>query len=178
MSNPHLTDYNESERTEYMMVVASMAGADGNVTTEEIYAIRALSLHFVLGPESRGRVMAACTASSQEMEQVIRGFADSALKYSLLLDLANMAWADGELKEAEEAEILRLGGLMQVESGQIKALLGFAETLSKNPDSKQVEAALKAVESAGIPHSALAVSATLYGQQSKYPAVSALFSLS
>jgi uncharacterized tellurite resistance protein B-like protein len=178
VSNPHLTDYNESERTEYMMVVASMAGADGDVTTEEIYAIRALSLHFVLGPEARGQVMASCTATPEEMEQVIKRFAESRLKFSLLLDLANMAWADGALKEPEEAEIHRLGGLMQVEPKQIKAVLSFAETLSKNPTQEQVEQALKSVEAAGVDRNALALSATLYAQQSKYAAVSALFSLS
>lgn len=178
MSNPHLTDYNESERTDYMMVVASMAGADGDVTTEEIYAIRALSLHFVLGPEARGQVMASCTASPDEMEQVIKRFSDSRLKYSLLLDLSNMAWADGELKEPEEAEIHRLGGLMGVDNKQIKAVLTFAEVLSKGPTPEQVESSLQSVEDAGVSRSALAVSATLYAQQSKYPAISALFSLS
>ncbi|MEW6283685.1 MAG: TerB family tellurite resistance protein, partial [Candidatus Eremiobacterota bacterium] len=123
MSNPHLADYNESERTDYMMVVASMAGADGDVSSEEIYAIRALSLHFVLGPEARGKVMAACTAGAEEMEDVIKRFADSKLKYSLLLDLANLAWADGELREPEEAEIRRLSGLLRVDAAQTRALL-------------------------------------------------------
>ncbi len=178
MSNPHLTDYNENERTDYMMVVASMAGADGDVTSEEVLAIRALSLHFVLGPEARGQVMASCTAGPEEMEAVIGRFAESRLKFSLLLDLANMAWADGALKEAEEAEIHRLGGLMHVDNKQIKAILSFAETLSKNPTQEQVEKALQGVEATGVARSALAVSATLYAQQSKYAAVSALFSLS
>ncbi|MEW6281998.1 MAG: hypothetical protein AB1758_25565, partial [Candidatus Eremiobacterota bacterium] len=61
---------------------------------------------------------------------------------------------------------------------QTRALLDFAETLCRGGAPEKVEQALAVVEKSGIPRGTLAVSATLYAQQSKYPAVSALFSLS
>ena len=92
--NLHLTDFNEAERTDYMMVVASMAGQDGAVTSEEIYAVRQLSLQFVLGPEARGKVMAATATPPENMDEIIDRLAQTDLRYSLLLDLAAMAYRD------------------------------------------------------------------------------------
>ena len=34
------TLFNESERTDYLVMLAHMVGADGEVTSEEIYALR------------------------------------------------------------------------------------------------------------------------------------------
>lgn len=44
------TLFNESERTDYLVMLAHMVGADGEITSEEIYALRKLSEEFVLGP--------------------------------------------------------------------------------------------------------------------------------
>ena len=89
--NLQLTDFDESERTDYMMVVASMAGQDGAVTSEEIYAVRQLSIQFVLGPEARGRVMGATATPPENMDEILERLSKTDLRYSLLLDLAAMA---------------------------------------------------------------------------------------
>ena len=160
MADQHLSDYNESERADYMAVVASMAGADGNVSSEEILALRQLCRHFVLGPDARGRVMAATTPGTEDMEAVLQRLAGTALKHALTLDLYMMAWRDGQLVQAEEAEIQRLAQRLEVNPQQVAGLAHFASSLRQGVNPEQ---ALVLLESSGVPRSALALSATLYG---------------
>lgn len=160
MADQHLIEYNESDRADYMVVVASMAGIDGDVTSEEIMALRELNKHFLLGPDARGRVMAATTPGGEDLEASLKRLAATDLKHALTLDLAAMAWRDGRIVEAEEAEIRRLAGQVGVEPPQVAALLHFASSLQKG---EHPEKCLAELEAAGVPGSALAVSATLYG---------------
>lgn len=156
--NLQLLDYNESERADYMMVVASMAGQDGAVTSEEVFAVRQLSLQYLLGPEARGRVMAAAAIPPENMEQVLERLSGTDLRFSLLLDLAGMAYRDGVFTEAEQAEYSRLSQQLHVPDNQAKAVLDFAEAVLKG---KQVKVAdhTAALEKAGIPAGAVSLSA-------------------
>lgn len=160
MADQHLIDFNESDRADYMAVVASMAGADGHVSSEEILALRELCKHFVLGPDARGRVMAATIPGAEDMDATLHRLAATDLRYSLMLDLCAMGWRDGKLVEVEEAEIRRLAGALGIEAGQVGAMIRFAEALHKGGAT---EAALHEIEAAGVSRSALALSATLYG---------------
>lgn len=160
MADQHLIDFNESDRADYMAVVASMAGADGHVSSEEILALRELSRHFLLGPDARGRVMAATTPGSEDLDAALGRLAGTALKHALVLDLSAMAWKDGALAESEEGEIRRLADRLGVEAPQVKAILHFAEAVQKG---EHPERCLEELEAAGVPRSALAISATLYG---------------
>lgn len=160
MADQHLMDFNESDRADYMAVVASMAGSDGHVSSEEILALRELCKHFVLGPDARGRVMAATTPGTEAMETVLPRLAASGLRHSLVLDLCAMAWRDGKLLETEESEIRRLAGQLGVDAAQVSAILHFSEALQKGGHP---EKCLDELEAAGVSRSALAVSATLYG---------------
>ena len=155
--NLQLLDYNESERADYMMVVASMAGQDGAVTSEEVFAVRQLSLQYLLGPDARGRVMAATAIPPENMEQVLDRLASTDLRFSLLLDLAGMAYRDGVFTEAEASEYNRLSQQLNVPENQSKAVLDFAgAVLNKKGKPEEHTAAL---ESAGIPSSAVSLSA-------------------
>ena len=160
--NPHLTDYNEWERTDYMMVVASMAGVDGKITSEEVYALRELCKAFVLGPEARGQVMAAATTPPDELEDILKRLAGSGLKHSLLVDLAAMAYRDNVLTASEKHEYDRLGHLMEVPEEQSQAILKFAEGLFvPGTTPEKITESLNVLEKKGVTHSAMGMSATL-----------------
>ncbi len=160
MVDQHLMDYNESDRADYLAVVASMAGVDGSVSSEEILALHQLCRHFVLGPEARGRVMAATIPGTEDLEAALQRLAGTNLKHALTLDLCVMAWRDGQLLEAEEAEIRRLAEKLGVTSRQVAILTHFASSLRQGVNPEQ---SLALLESSGVPRSALALSATLYG---------------
>lgn len=160
--NLQLTDFNETDRADYMMVVASMAGQDGAITSEEVYAVRQLSLQYVLGPDARGRVMAATAIPPENLEEVLERLSGTDLRYSLLLDLAGMAYRDGVFTEAEAAEYDRLSKQLKVSPAQSKALLDFAGRVL-NTGGKPVKLAdhLGILTQAGVPESAVSLSAIL-----------------
>lgn len=160
--NQHLTDFSEQERTDYMMVVASMAGQDGAVTSEEIYAVRQLSLQFVLGPEARGRVMAATATPPENMDEILDRLARTDLRYSLLLDVAAMAYRDNQFTAAEREEYQRLSARLAIDEAHSQAILQFASSLFA-PGYTPAKASenLDALMKAGIPRRVVALSATM-----------------
>ncbi|MBS2036556.1 TerB family tellurite resistance protein [bacterium] len=160
--NLQLTDFNESDRADYMMVVASMAGQDGAVTSEEVYAVRQLSLQYVLGPDARGRVMAAAAIPPDNMDEVLERLSGTDLRYSLLLDLAGMAYRDGVFTEAEAAEYDRLSRQLNVSSEQAKAILEFAARVL-NTGGKPVKLGdhTAILQKAGVPEGIVSLSAIL-----------------
>lgn len=160
--NLHLTDFNESERTDYMMVVASMAGQDGAVTSEEIYAVRQLSLHFVLGPEARGRVMAATATPPENMDDILERLSTTDLRYSLLLDVAAMAYRDQVFSDAEREEYERLSTRLKVDSAHSQAILKFASSLfAPGYTPAQASENLERLEKDGVPRRVVGMSATM-----------------
>jgi uncharacterized tellurite resistance protein B-like protein len=160
MADLHLMDYNESDRADYLAVVASLAGADGLVSSEEILALQELCKHFVLGPDARGRVMAATTPGTEDLQATLTRLAATDLRCALTLDLCSMAWQDGQLLEAEETEIRRLAGSLGLTDRQISALMHFASSLRQGVNPEQ---GLTLLEASGVPRNALAMSATLLG---------------
>lgn len=160
--NLHLTDFDESERTDYMMVVASMAGQDGAVTSEEIYAVRQLSLAFVLGPEARGKVMAATSIPPENLDDILERLSHTELRYSLLLDLAAMAYRDEVFSPEEQAEYKRLSEGLKVDAKHSEAILKFASSLfapGYTPASSCEH--LEKLEAAGVPRRAVSLSASM-----------------
>jgi tellurite resistance protein len=155
MADLHLMDYNESDRADYLAVVASMAGADGQVSSEEILALQELCKHFVLGPDARGRVMAATTPGTEDLEATLKRMAATDLRCALTL-----AWQDGQFQEAEEAEIRRLAGGLGLTDRQVSALMHFASSLRQGVNPEQ---GLALLEASGVPRNALAMSGTLLG---------------
>lgn len=160
--NLHLTDFDEAERTDYMMVVASMAGQDGAVTSEEIYAVRQLSLQFVLGPEARGKVMAATATPPENMDEIIDRLGKTDLRYSLLLDLAAMAYRDEVFSPSEAEEYERLSTRLGVDQAHSHAILNFASSLFA-PGYTPAKASenLEALVKEGIPRRVVSLSATM-----------------
>lgn len=158
--NIQLLDYNESERADYMMVVASMAGQDGAVTSEEVFAVRQLSLHYLLGPDARGRVMAAAAIPPDDLDGILERLSATNLRYSLLLDLAGMAYRDGVFTEAEAAEYNRLSQALHVPENQAKAVLDFAGAVLNNKGKQvKLDEHTSTLEKAGIPTGVVSLSA-------------------
>ena len=112
--NIHLTDFDESERADYMTVVASMAAVDGVISSEELLCLRELCKNFVLGPSARGQVLAAASSPPHDFEDIVRRLGHSSLRYSLLVDVAGMAFRDDVITDEERKEYKRLSDLMGV----------------------------------------------------------------
>ena len=151
------TLFNESERADYLVTLAHMVGADGEVTSEEIFTLRNLCDELVLGPTSRGRVMAATTGLS-DLTEVLQRLSTTKLKYGLVLDLCLTSYWDGNSSEAEKSELHQLGQKLDVESAQVDACLKLAEKLVNKQDTK---AELTSLAEIGVPREALAMACGL-----------------
>ena len=162
MHQLNLTDFDESERRDYMTVVAIMAGADGKVTSEEILALRELCKRFVLGPSARGRVMGAATVPPHDLEEILSRLAETPLRYSLLLDVASMAYRDEVLAPEEQVEYDYLSNKLGVPEAHSKAIMSFAESIFQ-PGYTPAKASenLNKLERSGIPRAAVSLCASL-----------------
>lgn len=159
--NAYLTSFNESERADYLVTLAHMIGVDGEVTSEEILALRQLCEKFIIGPDERGRVMAA-TVGALELPEVLGRLGSTRLKFGLMLDLCLAAYWDGRLAEEELKAIKELGQGLSVKEAQVDSVLALAEKIATDADfSSELEAA----EAQEIPKEALAMAAGLEGDK-------------
>ena len=147
------TLFNESERADYLVTMAHMVGADGEVSSEEILALRKLCDELVLGPTSRGRVMAATTGLS-DLSEILERLSTTKLKYGLVLDLCLTSLWDGSLSEAERSELHQLGQRLAVEPAQVDACLGLAQKLVKE---QAAESEIASLVDLGVPREALSM---------------------
>lgn len=166
-----LATYNESDRKHYMMVIAHMANVDEQMTSEEVFVLREMCTRYVLGPDARGEVMGATAMTADDLAPTLASLADTDLRYSLLLDLWAMAYADGKVVEHEEQEIRRATESLHITPEHAAAIAAFAKVVhdshgaGPNSAARTVEAALEALEAAGVPREGLAMSVTLWRNQ-------------
>lgn len=167
--NALLAAYNESDRAAYMKVVAYLAAVDGNLSSEEVYLLREMCVRYVLGPEMRGAVLAATVMDHAELGTTLERLATTDLKYSLLLDMCAVAYADGVILEVEDRELRYAASTLKVEPRILDAILELARCLHEagptgaHANSGKVQEALAAVEACGVAHDALGFSETLRG---------------
>jgi len=161
------------QRVDYLTVVASMAGADGEVVGEELGKLSEYCIALGLGANEIGRVIAAAQApDAVRIREVTRRLRTSPLRFTLMTDLLFMAYADDKVVDAEERELNALADALNVTSVQVSALRKYVEavrTAANNPgvgsgDMKKLGGDVAAgLASAGVPVAAVAVSGTVFG---------------
>lgn len=160
--NIHLTDFDESERADYMTVVASMAAVDGVISSEELLCLRELCKNFVLGPSARGQVLAAASSPPHDFEDIVRRLGHSSLRYSLLVDVAGMAFRDDVITDEERKEYKRLSDLMGVSEEHSKTLWEFAESqFSPGYTPAKAAESIEKLESKGVSRGCIRMSACM-----------------
>lgn len=160
--NIHLTDFDESQRADYMTVVASMAAVDGSISSEELYSLRELCKFFVLGPSARGQVMAASSSPPSDLDDIVKRLGEGPLRYSLLLDVAAMAYRDGVLTPEEKSEYARLSAQMGVPEAHSASIWKFAEGLfSPGYSPAMCSEGIDRLDKEGIPRGSVLISACM-----------------
>jgi tellurite resistance protein len=159
-----LCNYSEWQRTQYMMVLAHMAGVDDNLASEEVLLLREMCKRFVLGPEARGHVFAATTMDAHQLEGVLEDLKATDLKHSLLLDVCSIAEADGVVKDEEVRAVESIAQYLQIPQPQVQAIELFANAVQAARSAKlplDLAAELEALEAAGVARASLAMAFTL-----------------
>lgn len=167
------TDLSPSERVDYLVVVASMAAADGEVAAAEFEKLREFCRALELGPAEIGQVMAALEGpDTVRIREVTGRLRSSQLRFTLMTDLLFMAYADDKFVEAERREIKALGDALNLTDAQLAALesyvlavlkAGKAEGVGPGDLKKLGGDVAAGLAATGIPIAAVAVSGSVFG---------------
>jgi len=162
-----------SERVDYLVVVASMAAADGEIAAAEYEKLREFCKALELGPAEIGQVMAAVEEpDTVRIREVTGRLRSSQLRFTLMTDLIFMALADEKFVEAERREIRALADALNLTEPQLAALEKYVQAVLKAGKAEGVGAedfkklggdVAASLAATGIPIAAVAVSGTVFG---------------
>ena len=157
--------YSESVRVFYSMVLAHMAGVDGQFAAEERERILELCSDYGLSSEARQNVLNAVTMPRAWLDVILSQLSMTDLRYSLLIDVCAMAQADGVIEAAEEKTIVLVARAMKISDEHLEALEMLSNEIvaaalpGAGPEA--LEQALAQLEAAGVPRAALQASFAL-----------------
>lgn len=117
-----------SERVDYLIIVASMAGADVALKQEETDKLRALCKELGLPEEETKKVLTASESATASVERHLESLKTSPLRFSLLSDCVSLAYADGTYEKSEKSEIRALAAQLGVTEEQLSAIEAFVAT--------------------------------------------------
>jgi uncharacterized tellurite resistance protein B-like protein len=111
-----------SERVDYLIIVASMAGADVELKQEETDKLKTLCKQLGLPDEELKKVLTAAQSATASIHRHLEGLKASPLRFSLLSDCVALAYADDKYEESEKAEVRSLAAQLGVTEEQVVAI--------------------------------------------------------
>lgn len=164
-SKPHEAhDIPLAERVDYLMIIASMAGADVSIAQEELRKLRDLCQALELPERELELVLSTARRPTASIERHLDALKTSPLRFTLLSDCLSLAYADGEYAKSERKEIASLASALGVNAAQLSTLeecaLALAEAAAQGGDShawkKRSEELAARLVAVGIPIGAVA----------------------
>jgi uncharacterized tellurite resistance protein B-like protein len=157
-------DLPEDERADYLSVVASMTFADKDADQAELDRVADLCATLELGDAATERVLAvARQPDDASIEAILHRLTESDLRYALMVDAIDIAYADDEIVPDEAAELEHLADALHIERAQLAMLRRYVATLTEHEggDPDATKRAAAGLASAGIPAAGLAIATTL-----------------
>lgn len=172
--NKHpLINSSENEKIAYLSIVASIASADNNVSSEEIDNLLKLGDQVNLTSDGVGKIIAAAKdPNSAPIKQYISELKNSELKFTLIADMYFLGYADDKMTKDEISEIKSISNKLNVKSDQVEAIAKYVKAMIDQAKGKiEGKETLKNVGSevagslaaAGVPLGAVAVSGSVFG---------------
>lgn len=115
------------ERIDYLMTVASMAGADVVLDPAEMDRLKGLCSELGLPDEETKKILMAAHRPTASVERHLEGLKESPLRFTLLSDCLTLAYADGIYEKHERHEIHELARALGVDDEQLTAIEGFVK---------------------------------------------------
>jgi uncharacterized tellurite resistance protein B-like protein len=153
-----------AERVDYLMIIASMAGADVSIAPEELQKLRDLCSALQLPERESELILSTARRPTASIERHLDALKSSPLRFTLLSDCLSLAYADGEYAKSERKEIATLASALGVDAAQLSTLeecaLSMAEAAGKDGDphhwKKRSEELASRLVAVGIPIGAVA----------------------
>ena len=114
-------DVPTAERLDYLIVLASVIGADGDVEPLELAALEGLCRDVQIADDDRARVLAIARDRDAAVidASLARIKRDVGLRHSLLTDAITIVFADGKIAPGESEVIEQLGEALEIAPAQI-----------------------------------------------------------
>ena len=157
--------YSESIRIFYSMVLAHLAGVDGDFAEPERQRILELCADYGLSGEARDSVLNAVTMPRAWLDVILGQLSVTGLRFSLLLDVCAMAQADGVVEESEVKTIGIVAKALRISDEHVEAIELLCNDLQglqvPGADPQGIDQALAQAVEAGLAADDLKASYTL-----------------
>jgi uncharacterized tellurite resistance protein B-like protein len=173
-----IESYPWQKRTDYLLMVAAVAAADGALPQEEVNLLNRWMDSFKLSEKSREKVLAAARQGLEELEPIERRLANTDLVYSLILDMMGMAMVDGVLQDKEIVLLGEVAGRLEVDPIDFAILIEFVHSahqasLLSNPEplyEHNIQSAFQLLRERKVrlfPHTLLCATSRAYDEELK-----------
>ena len=167
-----LADLPEDQRVAYFAALFAMSAADGTLDKEEVSLILETLETDGLSEEASRRLR-SYVVDPPPMEQALGGLAGAPeeVQHGLMLQLVEVALADGLIEEGEQRELIEAQRALDVSDEQLQAMMGFAleakRIRERGIDDAYAADALKAaaagLTATGVPLAAIVYSGSVVG---------------
>lgn len=155
----------EVERVAYLTVVAIMVHVDQSIDDRELARVRSLGRTLAVPETEVERIIGGIGEHKGEVAAHLDTLRTSELRFALMVDALDIAYADDEIVPDEATELRLLARSLDISDSQLAMLRRYVESRTGREDTAATEAAneqLKAgLAGAGVPVAALAVATGL-----------------
>jgi uncharacterized tellurite resistance protein B-like protein len=140
----------EDVKTSYLVIMASIATADHQNSEAEIAFMEQMSKVAGLSDDSRQKVTNAMqNPDAAAVASHLEKFKNNNIKFALVSDLINLAYADGNFNSNEESAIQATATQLNISKEQYDALVQYIQTANK--EAAKREGAPAPAQKAGEP---------------------------
>jgi uncharacterized tellurite resistance protein B-like protein len=119
----------EDRRVDYLIAVAAVVHADGEIAETELDVMRQLGEVLDISPRTMPRIMdAACNPDHQQVETILGTFRQDPIKFALLTDAILVAFADEKLAAGETEEIAEFAEALHISTAQAVTIARYVES--------------------------------------------------
>ncbi len=159
MSQNLLINYPQPLRVSYLTVLASVASANHDNSEEEIIFMQQICALSEVGEAGIREVEAAMKQADQaRLKTHLTALKESDLKFSLMADMINLAYADGNIDAQETAQIKKLNTLLGLTDDQFSTISKYVEEANHEVEAQEGNPAMLGLAGGGNPLNFLAKS--------------------
>ena len=171
-------EYTWQRRMDYLLLVAAVAAADGELPKAEQILLDRWMEEFKLSPKGREKVKAAARKKPPHLNKIQKRLAETDLIYSLILDMMGMAMVDGVLMDKEIDLLFEVASNLNVDPIDFNILIEFVHSahqasLLSNPEplfEHNIDSAFQLLRKRKVrlfPHTLLCATSAALDQQLK-----------
>ena len=126
--SPDITKHPWENRRDYLILVAAIAASDSELHPDELKLLTGWMERFELPPDARAEVLRVANRGDVDLVEIARRLADTALTWSVMLDMMGMAMADGVLMDDEILLLRGLASVLRIDPVDFNILIEFVHS--------------------------------------------------